>query len=111
MWSLLDAGTDVDPSFVALEERVIPDAIADVPIAREAAITATVPRSNPATALIEQALGAAALVVGTRGRGRLMTSMLGSVSHDVLLNVPCPVLVTPKECSFASDASRGDEAW
>ncbi|WEO79132.1 universal stress protein [Cryobacterium sp. SO2] len=49
-----------------------------------------------APALVEVASSAAALVVGTHGRGAVAGLILGSVSHDVLLNMPCPVLVVPR---------------
>ena len=107
----LDDGQKVDSAFLEHEEAVVPDAIADVPIARDAAITPVLVRRNPATALVERAIGAAELVVGTRGRGRFAASLLGSVSHDVLLNLPCPVLVIPKEYSFTVPGTPGDEGW
>lgn len=91
---------------------MIPEAVADVPIARTAPILPVVVRRNPAEALIEQGSGAVAIVVGTRGRGRFAASMLGSVSHDVLLNLPCPVLVTPKEYAFVVPSGPDDrDEW
>lgn len=47
----------------------------------------------PARALVEAAAGAQLLVVGSRGRGALKRLLLGSVSHDVLLHIPCPTVV------------------
>jgi nucleotide-binding universal stress UspA family protein len=38
-------------------------------------------------------LSARALVMGTRGRGRIKRALLGSVSDHVIRNAPCPVLV------------------
>ncbi|SDH63291.1 Nucleotide-binding universal stress protein, UspA family [Leifsonia sp. 98AMF] len=96
----LDEGREVDPEFAAAESRVVPDAVADVPIAHAARIHPVLVRQNPAAALIEQARDAALLVVGTRGRGAVAAAMLGSVSHDVLLNLPCPVIVTPVEYTY-----------
>lgn len=39
-------------------------------------------------------LSAEAIVVGTRGRGRLKRALLGSVSDHVVRNAPCSVVVT-----------------
>ena len=109
--SALDSGEHADPAFLKREQAVIPDAVADVPIARAAPIVPVLVRKNPAEALIEQGTGAVAIVVGTRGRGRVAASLLGSVSHDVLLNLPCPVLVTPKEFSFVVPGGQDDGDW
>jgi nucleotide-binding universal stress UspA family protein len=107
----LDAGDEIDPAFLEREQAVIPEAIADVPTARSAPITSFVTRQNPAAALVERGAGAAAIVVGTRGRGRFVASLLGSVSHDVLLNLPCAVLVTPKEYGFVVPSSPAEDDW
>ncbi|WP_370057318.1 universal stress protein [Leifsonia sp. EB41] len=108
----LESGEHADPAFLKREQAVIPEAVADVPIARAAPIADIVVRRNPAEALIERGAGAVAVVVGTRGRGRFVSSLLGSVSHDVLQNLPCPVLVTPKEFSFAVPSGPDDrDAW
>lgn len=110
--SAIESGEHADPAFLKREQAVIPEAVADVPIARAAPITPILVRKNPAQALIEQGTGAVAIVVGTRGRGRFASSLLGSVSHDVLLNLPCPVLVTPKEYSFVvPSGSDGRDDW
>jgi nucleotide-binding universal stress UspA family protein len=39
-------------------------------------------------------VSAEAIVVGTRGRGRLKRALLGSVSDHVVRNAPCSVVVT-----------------
>jgi len=49
-----------------------------------------------APVLVEAASQAELLVVGTHGRGSVGSLILGSVSHDVLLNLPCPVAVIPR---------------
>ncbi len=46
-----------------------------------------------AQALAVEATNADLVVVGTHGRGFLRRIVLGSVSHDLLLNTPCPVAV------------------
>ncbi|MEC5181656.1 universal stress protein [Arthrobacter sp. CG_A4] len=50
--------------------------------------------TEPAKALVETAAGARLLVIGSRGRGGFSRAVLGSTAHAVLLNVPCPTIVT-----------------
>lgn len=52
-----------------------------------------VTRDRPAHALLEEAVGAQLVVVGSRGRGGFAGLVLGSVSHAVLHRSPCPVAV------------------
>jgi nucleotide-binding universal stress UspA family protein len=51
---------------------------------------------EPGAAICQLAaeLSADAIVVGTRGRGRLKRALLGSVSDHVVRNAPCCVVVT-----------------
>lgn len=49
-----------------------------------------------AVAVVEAAAGASLLVVGSHGKGVIRDLVLGSVSHDVLLNMPAPVAVVPR---------------
>jgi nucleotide-binding universal stress UspA family protein len=60
-------------------------------------IEATVGLKGPAGALDEAAVEnhADLIVVGTRGRGPWIGTVLGSVSQRLLHNPPCPVLVIP----------------
>lgn len=50
--------------------------------------------SEPGKALVTISAEARLLVVGSRGRGGFSRLMLGSTAHAVLLNVPCPTVVT-----------------
>ncbi|TFB90185.1 universal stress protein [Cryobacterium algoricola] len=49
-----------------------------------------------ALVLVDASREAELLVVGTHGRGSVGSLILGSVSHDVLLNLPCPIAVIPR---------------
>ncbi|QCB97781.1 universal stress protein [Arthrobacter sp. PAMC25564] len=50
--------------------------------------------TEPAKALVDIAREARLLVIGSRGRGGFSRMVLGSTAHAVLLNVPCPTIVT-----------------
>jgi nucleotide-binding universal stress UspA family protein len=60
-----------------------------------------------APALVDVASAAAVLVVGSHGRGAIAGLILGSVSHDVLLNMPCPVIVVPRGARASAEESSG----
>lgn len=64
---------------------------ADVPVCTELV------RGDPARALLTASPGAALLVVGSRGRGRLLGALLGSVSQSVLRDVQRPLAVIPHD--------------
>ena len=49
---------------------------------------------GPAICRLASELSAAAIVIGSRGRGGLKRAVLGSVSDHVVRHAPCPVLVT-----------------
>jgi len=70
-------------------------------------VTTVLMQGSAAPALVDVAASAAVLVVGTHGRGAVAGLILGSVSHDVLLNMPCPVLVVPRTPPTAGDETSG----
>jgi nucleotide-binding universal stress UspA family protein len=51
--------------------------------------------SPPGSALLEAAVGADLLVVGSRGRGGFRGLLLGSVSQQCAHHAPCPVVIVP----------------
>jgi nucleotide-binding universal stress UspA family protein len=52
-------------------------------------------RGTPARAILETALGADLVVLGTRGRGGFAGLLLGSVTHHVAHHASCPLVVVP----------------
>ena len=50
----------------------------------------------PARAVLDAAVGALLVVVGSRGRHGVRGDVLGSTSQRILADAPCPVLVVPR---------------
>ena len=76
----------VDATIAALRER------GTLPEGGEAIVMEG--ESGPALCKLAQDVGAAAIVIGSRGRGGIKRAFLGSVSDHVVRNAPCPVVVT-----------------
>ena len=51
------------------------------------------------------------LVVGSRGRGRLTSALLGSVSADVARTARCPVAIIPERAAGSAPRQRPTRAW
>jgi len=83
--------------YQALAEETLDKAIAAARTADDG--FATVPvrplivHDQPAKALLDQASGAAMLVVGFRGHGGFREALLGSVSQHVAHHAPCPLVI------------------
>jgi nucleotide-binding universal stress UspA family protein len=58
-------------------------------------VTGRVEVSNPSLCLVRNATGASLAVVGSHHRKALAEFILGSVGHDLLVNLPCPVAIVP----------------
>ncbi|HEV7185636.1 MAG TPA: universal stress protein, partial [Leifsonia sp.] len=109
----LDADLRPDPHFEEAERRVVPETIRNLGFHEDARIVSELVRENPAVALIERARKAQLLVMGTRGRGRLASSVLGSVSHDVLVNIASPVIIVGEPYGFVAPGMPAgtEEDW
>jgi nucleotide-binding universal stress UspA family protein len=80
----LDAAEELNTSLESLGARLTNGAVR---------IHAELVEQAPAEALLEEASDADLLVVGSRGRGRLLSSLLGSVCHTVVHHAMCPVAI------------------
>jgi nucleotide-binding universal stress UspA family protein len=56
---------------------------------------------DPSTTVVNAAANASLVVVGTRHRSAVATVFLGSVAHDLLMNMPSPVAVVPHRVPVA----------
>ena len=56
-------------------------------------------RPGPALCSFAEEVAADAIVLGTRGRGRIKRALLGSVADYVVRNAACPVLVSGEKAS------------
>ena len=50
---------------------------------------------SPAVALIEASKTASVIVLGSHGRGRLLSMLIGSVAEKCLREASCPVVIIP----------------
>ena len=95
----IDRDTLEKESQKLLEQMVEPATPCRLPTSRDVAL---IPESASATrALVDTAIGADLLVVGSRGRGGVR-ALLGSVSQQCVHHAPCPIVVV----RVASDQDR-----
>lgn len=88
-----------DEADVAALEGMLETAIRRVQMAdddpRPVAVTSETVEGPAAKVLLDNVSAADLLVVGTRGHGAFVGALLGSVSHHVVAQAPCPVVVVP----------------
>jgi nucleotide-binding universal stress UspA family protein len=79
---------------VIAAERILVAALADAGAADNHVTVTTAPvQGHPAEVLMQQAERAELLVIGTRGHGRIVGALLGSVSQYLAAHATCPVVV------------------
>lgn len=71
-------------------EEAIDEILGDHPGVK---VSVVVVEAYPAPALLKRAVGADALVLGSRGHGAFTGMVLGSVSQHCVSHAPCPVVV------------------
>ena len=81
-----------------------PDLAGRVPITVEAV------EGAPAEVLVDRAAGADLLVVGHRGRGTVLSAVLGSVGLRCVLHASCPVTVVRTERQARRETVEATEA-
>ncbi len=91
----LPATSGLDPQlyldYPAAAARMLTEAIAEA--GSRVAVHPRVKPGHPAEVLVEASAGAELLVVGSRGHGKFMGALLGSVSLHCLHHAHCPVVV------------------
>jgi nucleotide-binding universal stress UspA family protein len=84
-------------SYASLISKDLDNAIAEVSgtAANPVPVHPRVAEGPAAQMLLEAAVGAELLVVGSRGHGAFAGMLLGSVSQHCVQHAPCPVVVVP----------------
>jgi nucleotide-binding universal stress UspA family protein len=87
------AGKDRMRSLAADQTRAVLDAAAEVLGKAEATAQLELQEGEPAATITRRAveLGCAWIILGTRGRGRLGTAIMGSVAQEVVHQATLPV--------------------
>ncbi|WP_024285653.1 universal stress protein [Cellulomonas sp. KRMCY2] len=104
----------LDGGYAALDDTAIAEgarAVLDEAVARIAPTgvrtTSAVATGDAAAILVELSRGAAAVVVGTRGRGGFAERLLGTVSSALPAHAHCPTVVVPFRPEKPAASSRG----
>jgi CBS domain-containing protein/nucleotide-binding universal stress UspA family protein len=102
-WAVPDMGADLLTQALADPDELEGQARRELSLAVDGAdegglvgpVSRTLVRDDAAKALIQAGKGADLLVVGSRGLGANGDAELGSVSHRVIRDAQCPVVVVP----------------
>lgn len=107
----------LDGGYAALDDAAIAEgarAVLDEAVARVASTgvrtTSAVATGDAAAVLVELSRGAAAVVVGTRGRGGFAERLLGTVSSALPAHARCPTIVVPYRRRTAGAAAESTAA-
>lgn len=97
-WGAAEAGVrHAGPALfvVVAGSRLAEDEARDTvgPLAERLGATAEVARGDPAEVLVRLSQDAELVAIGSRGRGQLAATLLGSVSAEVARHARCPVVV------------------
>ncbi len=93
---------DMQASLVAARQRVLDEAVAEAPARAKA--RGEMLHGSPTKTLAAAAEDLDLLVLGSREYGPLGAVLLGGVSHGLLRDAPCPVVVLPRSVSARDDA-------
>lgn len=91
---------DMQASLVAARQRVLDEAVAEAPARAKA--HGEILHGSPPKVLAAAAEDLDLLVLGSRGYGPLNAVLLGGVSHALLRDAPCPVVVLPRGAEAAA---------
>jgi nucleotide-binding universal stress UspA family protein len=82
------------PEWAEAAEKLVTEVISSVvDPAATVPVTAKAVEGSPARVLLDAALGAQLLVVGSRGLGGFTEALLGSVSQHCVHHATCPVII------------------
>jgi nucleotide-binding universal stress UspA family protein len=96
-----------EPGFDVLAERELAEAISEVAGSDpDVTISPVVVEGWPAEVLLNAAEGADLLVVGSRGRGSVRSTVLGSVALHTVTHARCPVVVVHPRLDSGSAPPR-----
>jgi nucleotide-binding universal stress UspA family protein len=92
----LSGGVDVNTKALAEQQHAeVWEKVAPATDGADVEVELVELNGNPADELVAhcERVGASLVVVGTRGRGRVASAVLGSTSMRILEHAPCPVLI------------------